>query len=422
MSPLPRISSHLLPRAFQPSRTSQAFSTQWRNPSDVFSVLLILGGDIIQQALAQLSGSRITPIAFSFGWVAYGVSAVSSAVGENRLMPPADCSCLVINGKSGYVRENVSWIIGRIVRDYESWMDGGKADGPIHRAVQGMLDERWEMDRKRWSERRAEGKDVSATEPMRPIMAGLCVSVFKAREAQPGTPGYDFLYYLGFVTMVVQLGIAAIPLGLYGDYGQILVTAVGIILALANGSLTQWGCEKWTSRKNTDKNVVLTRGNGSQHAIAILGDGHGLDLEDLAAVPNNVDVWSGKWTKVFTLSLGFLWICLLISASGLGDHSWFLLAIGGIGIVENIYVAGHWRTPEAYGVPLEFVEVICKPKVMHSLYEVEEQYPHMGRAMLETFFPGELSDEEETKWKAYKETSKKREELWKQHRKMVRQE
>lgn len=46
-----------------------ALSEQWANPGDVFSVLLLLGGDVINRALAQLAGTknRITPVAFSFG-------------------------------------------------------------------------------------------------------------------------------------------------------------------------------------------------------------------------------------------------------------------------------------------------------------------------------------------------------------------
>lgn len=56
------------------------------------------------------------------GWVAYSVSALVSAVGENKLMPQnVDCKCKVINGKSGYGRDNSSWVIGRIVRDFDTW-------------------------------------------------------------------------------------------------------------------------------------------------------------------------------------------------------------------------------------------------------------------------------------------------------------
>lgn len=46
---------------------SGEFSNQWTHPTDVFSVLLILGGDIVHRALAQLAGSKVTPVAFSFG-------------------------------------------------------------------------------------------------------------------------------------------------------------------------------------------------------------------------------------------------------------------------------------------------------------------------------------------------------------------
>lgn len=67
MSPLPNIANMILTRSFNPNTAPSEFSTQWQNPSDVFNVLLILGGDIIKAALAQLAGSRITPIAFSFG-------------------------------------------------------------------------------------------------------------------------------------------------------------------------------------------------------------------------------------------------------------------------------------------------------------------------------------------------------------------
>jgi hypothetical protein len=57
------------------------------------------------------------------GWVAYAVTAVVSAIGENKLMPLPDNACKVINAKSGYVRDNASWILGRVLRDYRSWID-----------------------------------------------------------------------------------------------------------------------------------------------------------------------------------------------------------------------------------------------------------------------------------------------------------
>lgn len=53
--------------AFDPSSASGALRTQWVNPSDVFSILLILGGEVIARALAQLAGSGLAPVSFSFG-------------------------------------------------------------------------------------------------------------------------------------------------------------------------------------------------------------------------------------------------------------------------------------------------------------------------------------------------------------------
>lgn len=328
------------------------------------------------------------------GWVAYAVTALVSAIGENKLMPPSDCVCTVINGRTGYVRDNSSWIIGRIVRDFESWMDDGKRDGRIRTHLRGMLDQRWEKDRLA-AEKKKTGswKDVA-----RPSQAGLCVSIYKAAHARPGYPGYDLVYYIGFATTLFQLGIAGIPCGVFGDWGILLVTVSGILLSFATGSISQWSKEKWACRCNSEKTVILTRGNGSQHAIVIIGDGKGLDLEDLAAGPTNVDVSASYKTRIVVTLLAALWILLLITAASIKQNTWFLLAIGGIGILQNSFVAGSSRFPKAFGVPLIFDNVIGKPKVMDTLFAVEGAYPHVGRSMLDTFFPGELRQEEERKW------------------------
>ena len=55
-------------RAFDLNTPSSAFKAEWASPSNyAFTVLLLLGGDVVSRALAQLAGGHITPVAFSFG-------------------------------------------------------------------------------------------------------------------------------------------------------------------------------------------------------------------------------------------------------------------------------------------------------------------------------------------------------------------
>lgn len=323
------------------------------------------------------------------------MSAVVGAVGENKLMPVADCSCKVINGRSGHVRDNSSWVIGRIVRDFENWMDHGEAEPHVRKCVEKLIDGRGK-----------EKNTGKAQVGVRAVKVGLCVSVYKAKRARPGHSGRDLVYFSGFATGIVQLGLAAIPFGLFGDWSILLVAAAGILLSFATGALPQWKGEKWACRTETTKTVVLTRGNGSQHAIVIIGDGKGLDLEDLATAPTMST--PSRQTKLATTTLAVLWIFLLVTAAGIRQNTWFLFTIGGIGILQNIYVAGASRLPQDFGIPLEFVEVIGEPKVMNALYKVEERYPRVGRSMLTTYFPGELRQDEKDRWQGYEVAQKEK--------------
>ncbi|KIW66871.1 hypothetical protein PV04_06161 [Phialophora macrospora] len=409
---MPPVFVDFVRRNFDPGEPSREFWAQWKNPGDVFSVLLILGGDVVGRALAQLAGSRLTPVAFSFGWVAFAVTAVVSAVGENKLMPLPDCTCKVINGESGYVRENTSWIIGRLVRDFEHWKD---AD--VTAKVKELIEKKFKFEKDK-----ALKETGSAASVEEPSQAGLCVSVYEADPARRGYPGYDAVYWVGFVTTFVQLGIAAIPAGIFGDWGIFLITIAGILLSVMTGALPQWAKEKWACRSKSKKNVILTRGNGSQHAIVILGNGSGLDLEDLAAGQTNVDVSASWFTRVTLIALALLWILLLITAAGIRQNTWFLLAIGGLGILQNIFVAGWRRDPKAFGVPLRFVKVIGENKVMEALYKVEEEYHHVGASLLDTFFPGKLRADEKTKWEGFAKIAQQKDEATKAAAKAPKQQ
>jgi hypothetical protein len=55
-------------RRFDAHLVSEKFKEEWASPSNyAFTILLLLGGDVVARALAQLAGGRITPVAFSFG-------------------------------------------------------------------------------------------------------------------------------------------------------------------------------------------------------------------------------------------------------------------------------------------------------------------------------------------------------------------
>lgn len=50
---------------------------QWTNPSDISTILLIVGGDVVQKAIGQLTAGPVpyfTPVSFSFGWVCMSIN------------------------------------------------------------------------------------------------------------------------------------------------------------------------------------------------------------------------------------------------------------------------------------------------------------------------------------------------------------
>lgn len=313
------------------------------------------------------------------------MTALVTAVGENKLMPSnPDCECVVINGRNGYMRTNSSWILGRLVRDFESWR------GP---EIEARLSQMLQEKRDELQKKAHRGQVVPI-----PLRAGLCVSVYSASsKREAGVPNWDHVYYSGLVVAIIQLAVAAIPFGIYGDWGVLMITAAGIILAFATGSLPQWKREKWACRKK-NKTVILSRGNGSQHAIVIKGHNDALDLEDLATGQKNIDASASLSTRFALTILAILWVFLLITAAGVIANNWFLLAVGGIGILQNLAAAGLARKPGAFGIHLEFIDVIGHIKVMATLLEVERKLPHVGLSMLDVFFTGQRTDSEQKEW------------------------
>uniref|UniRef100_A0A0W0G0F7 Transmembrane protein n=1 Tax=Moniliophthora roreri TaxID=221103 RepID=A0A0W0G0F7_MONRR len=308
------------------SQVPETIHEIWKNPSDTLSILLIIGGDIVLKALAQLSGRRLVPVAFSFGWVAYSFNTLMSVYGDGHLMPPADYSAKLFNADSGFGRDNRSWALGRLLRDFE-------------------LEQ----------------------QPL-PANVALCITVFKASDSgTAGVPDLDRWWWGGVATIVLQLCVSAIPFGLYGDWSIFLVTVAGTILALVTGALPQWRREKWACRRESKKVFLLTGGNGTRNVMVIFSNGKGLDLEDLAGAESPM-------------------------------HAWYLLLVGGLGMLQNAFAAGAHRPIGTSGVHLEKVREFRGKKVMHALMDFEVAYPKKCQPLLREFFPGNLRQAEEKWW------------------------
>ncbi|KAG5650943.1 hypothetical protein H0H81_010480 [Sphagnurus paluster] len=333
-----------------------AVKSQWQDPSDILSILTIIGGDIIQSALAQLVSSRpqpFTPVAFSFGWVAYSFSATLAAIGSRRLLPEPDCSCTLIDVSSQYPRDIKSWVLARLVRDYEA--------------------------------------PVANT-------GGLTVAFFRTSSyKKTGVPDRDWVYYTGALVILMQLAIAAIPGALYGNWNILIVTFGGILLAQVQAALPQWRKELWAARPVPhDKRevVCITKGNGSPFVLVVISDGCGLRLGDLAGgreVPS-------PSTVPMTFLLVVLWLVHLFTVQGIKDNSWYLLAVGAIGMLQNAVASGARRKPGALGFHLDLEEEIHDKKVFVALQKAEEREKKVGLALVDVFFPGGLRPSEE-KWK-----------------------
>lgn len=341
-----------------------AAKTQWIDPTDVLTVLMIIGGDIVQRALASMAGSRhaipFAPVAFSFGWVSYAFSAILAAVGSRRLLPQPDYDCTLVNAQSGHARRNHSFSLARLVRDHEPQEQTG----------------------------------------------GLTVEFFHTIPEKP--TGYfdtDWVYIFSILVILVQLALSLIPAIFYHRYMVFILTLGGTILALLTAALPQWRAEKWAAREappNTRTVVCLTAGNGSHSVMVIISDRGGLKLEDLAAGR----LTPSLWTSIAAVGLALLWIVHLITVQGLQTDSWFSLGIGALGMVQNAVAAGAKRSAGALGFHLrrDDTKSFYADKVFKALQKAEGIEPHVGLALIPVFFPGGLRADE-IAWRDERKTS-----------------
>ncbi|KAK7978735.1 hypothetical protein PG996_004786 [Apiospora saccharicola] len=358
---------------------SATIGGQWVSPSDILSILLLLGPDTVQKAVAQLSGRMVTPAAFSFGWVGYAISALVGVFGTPQagfLMPATDVpDILLVGAQSGHSRPTRSWVLGRLFRDAHT---RATADTRVRGRAADKSDPTWDA---------------------------LRVTVFEF-EQEPriahGTPEVDMVWYTGFIVIALQTMIAIIPWAINENWTPFLITSVGNLLALLGASMPQWRAEKWACSKKGGSTVVLTQGNGSRFAMVIKGNkGAGLDLEALATAVDTSH--PSLTTRITSGILALCWLALLVTVAGVQDHTWYLLAIGLIGSIQNLYAVGSTRSSSALGIHLKEVEVFQEKKVAAVLKSVEKSYPMVGTSLVDVFFPGSLRVADDKDFKFWQE-------------------
>ncbi|KAL8954035.1 MAG: hypothetical protein Q9183_007300, partial [Haloplaca sp. 2 TL-2023] len=239
---------------------------------------------------------------------------------------------------------------------------------------------------------------------------GLRILIFDASsKGRQGEPSYDRVWCSGIAIAIIQLGIASIPLGLHGEWLTLMITGIGTILAFTTGALPQFGKEKWWRCKEKSwKTIALTKDNSTteyDEVVVIRSMGIGLDLEDMASGTqshafrgerwNQTTLRKGgggqcptlwPWTRFATGLLAACWIALLIMVAGFRGSSWYLLATGAIGLIQNSFVAGAPRTPDAQGLHLQYREMIEEDTVRETLEIAEKRYPRLGTSLRKNLY------------------------------------
>lgn len=166
--------------------------------------------------------------------------------------------------------------------------------------------------------------DVAKQESQR-SWEGLRITILKFEKTPlvpHGVPVPDLIYWSGFIVISVQMLIAIVPWILHGHWDTFMITAIGNMLAVAGSSLPIWRQEKWACPKKGGSAVTITQGNGSRHAITVMGsETSGLDLEILARGTRVIRAAS-RWDRLLTALLALLWVFLLVTVAGMHQDTW----------------------------------------------------------------------------------------------------
>jgi len=371
------------------------FKQQFSNPNEVLAVLLLLGGDVVRKAVAQLTGgphATFTPVVFSFGWVSYAITLVANSLGDGTFLPKPDQPSLVITIGSADVRQNKSWRLGRLIRDLEL--------------------------------------EVSRHHPSTHEDSGLMITVYEvdAGKYTPLKPKKDWVWLSCIVILLFQLFISAIPwiwsvFGEERDWSIFLITACGNALAVLTASISGLRKGEVGARKHSRSSYAITRGNGSNQVFIIKPDSYEQNVQDgettnVSKLPYLQDIATISHPaqpsiRILYCVLALFWIALLVATGGLQHHTWFLFFTGILGISHNILVSEVFRKPEAHGFPLRLFKKNDqplrfgyneskgrRPGVTQVLLELEAEIPGAGHALRRVFFTGWETKKDKELWGA----------------------
>lgn len=220
-------------------------------------------------------------------------------------MPTAETSALVIGAKTGHCRNNRSWLISRLLRDFEARTNAATNESESAHP-RNNLNEKF--------------RDSSASP--KPKWESLRVTVF--RNCKKSKNNYlSRIWISGFLTILLQFGISIIPWVVGGNWAIFLLTTGGTILALAQSAFPQWKEEKWSSRPGGTQTVSITQGIGSKHVMVVLETGtpeKEIDLEIMAS--GNTRLAASNVTRFGTSILTGLWVLLLFLVAEMKNDTW----------------------------------------------------------------------------------------------------
>ena len=215
-------------------------------------------------------------------------------------------------------------------------------------------------------------------------------------EALPGAgkASHDFITWAGLFVAWVQIMASTVPAISDNDFNTFCLTLFATSLTFSQAFLPQWSDEVRNCRKDSKKTIVLTAGNRRGDALVIIGNSHGLDLEDMAAAshtgsftpssPRDRRMSRMGWSAV---SLSIILMALVLIPTIFATSAWYLFYIAGIGFIYNLTIAHYPRHPSTHGLHLAYKETIAADSVMETLVIAETKYPRLGLSMVNVFYP-----------------------------------